>query len=88
MVGGFLLLTSQRPFKDSDGPRTAVQRAAKLQMQRHFRIMGASAILMGVAQFIPDMPIRTAVILCGAGVSMAGVFRVPRRLFLPSDDIR
>lgn len=70
--------------RDPDGPPTEQQIAGERQARMSMRFVGASVVLLGIAQFIPDSWVRTAVMSCGAAVSIAGVFKVPRRLFAPN----
>lgn len=85
IVAGLFLLASRNLFKREAGASVERQVSAEHTARMRTRIVGATGILLGVAQFIPDMRVRTAVMLCAAAVSIAGVFRVPRRLFIVKD---
>lgn len=82
IVGGVFLLTLRNLFKPDPGEPTAPQVRARHMARRGIRIGGAGGILFGVAQFFPDIHVRTALMVCAAVVSMAGVFKVPRRFFI------
>jgi hypothetical protein len=89
VAAGLVLLLVRNPFtRDPDAPPTEQQIAAEHQARTGMRTVGASVVLMGMAEFIPDIQMRTVVILCGAAVSMAGVLKVPRRLFAPKGSTR
>jgi hypothetical protein len=81
IVAGFFLLTSRNLFKRDAGVPPDLQIPAERRARMGMRIVGATGILVGVAQFIPDTRMQTAVMVCAAAVSLAGVFKVPRRLF-------
>lgn len=82
IVAGLFLLMSRNVFKREAGASVERQVPAEYMARMRMRIAGACGILLGAAQFIPDMRLRTAVMLCAAAVSIAGVFGVPRRLFV------
>jgi len=81
IVPGLFLLTSRNLLKRDAGVPPDLQIPAEHMARMRMRIVGATGILMGVAQFIPDGRMQTGVMLCAAAVSIAGVFKVPRRLF-------
>jgi hypothetical protein len=90
VVGAFcvasgLCLFLLRNVFTRDPDRLAIEElmAAERQARIRMRIAGASVVLLGMAQFVPDLWGRTAVMSCAAAVSFAGVFKVPRRLFVP-----
>jgi hypothetical protein len=89
VVSGLFLLLSRNLFsRDPDAPATEQQVAAEHQVRMGMRTLGASIVLFGAAQFVPDTHLRTALILCGSALSVAGAFRVPRRFFAPKGSVR
>lgn len=85
---GLFLLTSRNLFKRDAGVSPDLQIAAEHAPRVQMRVLGATAILIGVAQFIPNMRLQIAVTLCAAAVSMAGAFKVPRRIFSARSDAK
>jgi hypothetical protein len=82
IVSGLFLLTSRNLLERDGAAPTPPQLSAERVARMRIRIGGATGILIGVAQFIPNMGLRATVTLCAAALSMAGVFRLPRRLFI------
>jgi hypothetical protein len=82
IAAGLVLLASRSLVKTEHGVAAGRQIPARHLATRRIRVGGAAGILLGLALLIPDMRIRTAVMLCAVAVSMAGVFRVPKRLFI------
>ncbi len=82
IVSGLILLTSRNLFKqDGDAP-TPLKLAAEHSGRMRMRLSGVAWILIGAAQLVPNIGLRATLMLCAAALSMAGVFRVPRRLFI------
>lgn len=87
IAAGLVLLTSRSLFKAEHGMAAGRQIPARHLATRQMRVGGAAGILFGLSLVIPDMRIRTAVMLCAAAVSIAGVFRVPKRLFIVEEPV-
>ena len=81
IVSGLFLLTSRNLFERDAAVPPDEQIRAERMARPQMRISGATTILMGMALFIADERIRTAVLVCAAALIMAGVFKVPRRFF-------
>ena len=84
---GLVLLTSRSLFQAEHGMAAGRQIPARHLATRQMRVGAAAGILFGLALVIPDMRIRTAVTLCGAAVSIAGILRVPKRLFIVKEPV-
>ena len=89
IVTGLFLLLSRNLFRRDPAAALASQQiAAEHQTRMAMRTVGASVVLLGIAQFIPDIQMRTVGASCGAAVSMAGAFKVPKRFFAPKSNAR
>ena len=75
IVAGVVLLTSRNLFKRDERVDLAIRIQAEQRARVLMRIMGASQILFGAAQFVPDLGVRIALTLCSAAVSVAGICR-------------
>jgi hypothetical protein len=82
IVSGLVLITPRNLFKRDGVVPTPRQLSAEHSARMRMRLSGVTGIVFGVAQFMPDIRLQAAFMLCAAAVSMAGVFRVPRRLFI------
>jgi hypothetical protein len=78
---GVVQLTLRRVFEPDARADPAVLLRAERQALRRFRCMGVTSLADGVAQFSPDDRFRVVLMACGAALSVAGLLRVPRRLF-------
>jgi hypothetical protein len=85
IVAGLYLLTSRDVLERDDRVSPDLQRPSLHMARTRLRIVGATVILMGVAQWVPETAVRTGLLLCAAAVSILGVFKVPRRLFTTGD---
>lgn len=79
---GLFLLAARSLFKPRNGVPTREQLQAEQLAVLRMRFMGATNLLLGLAQFVPDSNARMALTLAAVAVGTASVFKVPRRLFV------
>ena len=81
VVSGLLLLTSRKLFERQPDGSTGAPIAVEHMVRMRMRIVGATGVFLGASQLVPDQRAGAVLLVCAAAVSMAGVFKVPRRLF-------
>lgn len=81
VVSGVFLLTSRNVTRRQPEGPTGGSMAVEYVTRMRIRIVGASGVLLGASQFVPNHNTGTVLVLCAAAVSTGGVFKLPRRLF-------
>ena len=81
ILAGFVLLTSRNIWVRNTDVPTGLEIDLERRALLHTRITGVTAVLMGVSQFIPNPPLKLAVMVCAALVSVAAALKMPRRFF-------
>ena len=82
IVSGVMLATMQNVLRPGDTVSADARRDVERRLRARMRIAGLAGIVLGVAQFIPNMRVRATMAVLAGAISLAGVFRIPRRMFV------